>query len=432
MTKGSTADEISAVRGQLKALDLERQRLEVRLVELERERPQQSGTISQTATVTNNSPAAEKIALFRHLFGGRTDVFPARWENPKTGRSGYAPACANEWVRGVCGKPQIKCGECPNQAFIPLTNEVIECHLRGEDRVRPNGRGGDFVAGVYPLYFDDTCSFLAVDFDDESWASDARAFIATCRELDVPATLERSRSGSGGHVWLFFSKPVAAADARRLGTLLLTRTMNCRPEIGFASYDRLFPSQDSMPRGGFGNLIALPLQRHARENGNSVFVDDDLRPHDDQWAYLSSLRRLAPAEVEALIAKAEAEMPGGVTGVRLPVDDENADAPWKMTPSRRSQGHTVKEHVPAKVRVVLADQVYVDRTDLPSSLVAQLVRVAAFQNPEFHRAQAMRLPTFGKPRIVVYDYVDSGVPMLSRMALKRQSGCRSLGYEIGS
>jgi superfamily II DNA or RNA helicase len=400
MTKDVREEEIAVIRRQLAALDAERKRLEARLGELELAPIRKPIDAITTAPVTNNSPAPDKIALFRSLFSGRTDVFPVRWDNPKTGRSGYAPACANEWVRGVCGKPQVKCGECPSQSFIPVTNDVIECHLRGEDRLRVNARGGDFIAGVYPLFFDDTCSFLAVDFDDENWATDARAFIATCREVGISAAIERSRSGNGGHVWLFFSKPVAAANARRLGTLILTRTMNRRPEIGFASYDRLFPSQDSMPSGGFGNLIALPLQRSAREHGNSVFVDDELRPHDDQWAYLSSLRRLAPAEVEALIAKAEAEMPGGVTGVRLPVDDENADAPWKMTPSRRSQGHTVKEHVPAKVRVVLADQVYVDRTDLPSSLVAQLVRVAAFQNPEFYRAQAMRLPTFGKPRII--------------------------------
>ena len=163
-------------------------------------------------------------------------------------------------MRGVCGKPQVKCGDCPSQAFIPFTNEVIECHLRGEDRVRSNGRGGDFVAGVYPLFFDDTCSFLAVDFDDESWASDALAFIATCREFGVPAALERSRSGNGGHVWLFFAEPVARPMPVVSG-LAADTTMNRRPEIGFTSYDRLFPSQDTMPSGGFGNLIALPLQR---------------------------------------------------------------------------------------------------------------------------------------------------------------------------
>jgi superfamily II DNA or RNA helicase len=404
MSAREDRNEIDAIHRQLAAIDVERQGLEHRLRELEQPRiataPALQPAVAQEPTVTNASPATDKIALFRRLFGGRTDVFPARWDNPKTGRSGYAPACANEWVRGVCGKPQVKCGDCPNQKFIPVTPEVIECHLRGEDRVRPNGRGKDFVAGVYPLLFDDTCGFLAVDFDDENWSSDALAFIGSCRDCDVPVGLERSRSGNGGHVWLFFSEPVAASDARRLGTLLLTRTMNRRPEIGFKSYDRLFPSQDSMPSGGFGNLIALPLQRHARELGNSLFVDDDLRPHDDQWAFLSLQRRMTSTEVSSVIAKVEVEMPGGATGVRLPVDDENADEPWKMMPSRRPQAQPSKEPMPEHVDVVLGDQVYVDRSGLPSSLVAQLVRVAAFQNPEFYRAQAMRLPTFGKPRII--------------------------------
>lgn len=405
----STNGEVAAIRKRLAEIDGERLGLQQRLKELEAaELTANTGALKATAAsatsaippVTNNSPAADKIGLFRRLFGGRTDVFPVRWDNPKSGRSGYAPACANEWVRGVCGKPQVKCGDCPNRAFIPVTPDVIECHLRGEDRIRPNGRGGPFVAGVYPLLFDDTCYFLAVDFDDESWTKDALAFIATCREVDVPAALERSRSGNGGHVWLFFSEPVAAADARRLGTLLLTRTMNRRPEIGFKSYDRLFPSQDSMPAGGFGNLIALPLQRQARESGNSVFVDKELRPHEDQWAYLSNLQRVSSPEVSALISKIEAEMPGGATGVRLPVDDDNADEPWKMTPSRQPRRPPVAEPVPSDINVVLADQVYVDREGLPSSMVAQLVRIAAFQNPEFYRAQAMRLATYGKPRII--------------------------------
>jgi hypothetical protein len=197
-------DEASRIRAQLEAREIERLRLEARLREIESEQ-EPSPPSSLAATVTNGSPAADKVALFRKLFAGRTDVFPARWVNPKSGRSGYAPACANEWVRGVCGKPQVRCGECRNQSFIPVTDEVIEAHLRGEDRVRHNGRG-DFIAGVYPLLFDDTCRFLAVDFDDESWSSDALAFLASCRELGIPAALERSRSGSGGHVWLFFRR----------------------------------------------------------------------------------------------------------------------------------------------------------------------------------------------------------------------------------
>lgn len=407
MTANSTSTEIASIRRRLAEIEQERLTLVRRIGELESEQKAAAEAPAAVAspravtpTVTNSSPAAEKITLFRRLFGGRTDVFPVRWDNSKTGRSGYAPACANEWVRGACGKPQVKCGDCPNQKFIPVTPDVIECHLRGEDRVRPNGRGGDFVAGVYPLLFDDTCKFLAVDFDGNNWSGDALAFMATCRELDVPTALERSRSGNGGHVWFYFSEPVAASDARRLGTLLLTRTMNKRPEIGFKSYDRLFPSQDSMPSGGFGNLIALPLQRQAREAGNSVFVDDDLRPHDDQWAYLSTLPPLGNVDVSALVDKLETEMPGGATGVRLPVDDENADEPWKISPSRRPRRPPIADPAPKQVDIVLADQVYVDRGGLPSSLVAQLVRLAAFQNPEFYRAQAMRLPTYGKPRII--------------------------------
>lgn len=401
MNENQSDDEMASLRQRLAALDLERQQLDRRIVELERiMKKEWTASAAPAPAVNRDSSSADKVGLFRRLFLGRTDVFPVRWENPNTGRSGYAPACANEWIRGVCGKPKIKCGECPNQAFIAVTNNVIERHLRGDDGVRPNGRGRDFVVGVYPLLFDDTCGFLAVDFDGEDWPRDTLAFLQACRELDVPAALERSRSGNGGHVWLFFSEPAPAADARRLGTLLLTRAMNQRPEIGFTSYDRLFPSQDTMPSGGFGNLIALPLQRRARDSGNSVFIDDDLNPLDDQWAFLAGLRRISPSNLAALITKAEAEMPGGATGVRLPVEDENADEPWKMTPSRRRTQTLARDLLPEQIDIVLADQVYVDRTGLPPSTVAQLVRIAAFQNPEFYRAQAMRLPTFGKPRII--------------------------------
>jgi superfamily II DNA or RNA helicase len=400
-------DEVRFIRERLDALERERMRLELRLRRIEQGRNVTKPMPLSEPTVTNTSPAADKIALFRNLFAGRIDVFPTRWENPKSGRSGYAPACTNEWVRGVCGKlrgqgdrkPRVRCGECPNQAFIPVSDETIECHLRGEDSIRRNGRG-DFVAGVYPLLSDDTCRFLAVDFDGESWSRDALAFVASCGELGVPAALERSRSGNGGHVWLFFADAVPAAEARRLGTMLLTRTMNRRPEIGFKSYDRLFPSQDNMPSGGFGNLIALPLQRHARENANSVFVDDELRPYTDQWAFLSTLRRLSSAEITGVLAKAEADMPGDLIGVRLPVDDENADEPWKMPPSRQRRVQPTKEPLPDCIEIVLADQVYVHREGLSPSFVAQLIRLAAFQNPEFYRAQAMRLPTRGRPRII--------------------------------
>jgi hypothetical protein len=281
--------ELVRIRQRVTDLKAEQAGLEARLASLE-----QLSAIDQVgrrssfegAPVTNNSPASDKITLFRRLFAGRPDIVPVRWENRKTGRAGYSPACSNEWARGICGKPKVKCGECPHQAFIPPSDEIIERHLRGGD-----ARSSDFIAGVYPLLSDETCWFLAADFDKEAWAEDARAFLETCRDKGIAAALERSRSGNGGHVWVFFCEPISARTARQMGAALITETMERRPEIGFSSYDRFFPNQDTMPLGGFGNLIALPLQRRAREVGNSVFVDEDLNPYEDQWAFLSTLPR---------------------------------------------------------------------------------------------------------------------------------------------
>ena len=395
-------EEIVRVRARLHALDSERIALEARLDELERQPSLfpcaeiAPSNINAIAVVTSASPSAEKVSLFRRLFAGRVDVFPVRWENRKTGKGGYAPACANEWLKGICNKPQIRCGECPNQAFISVSDEIIERHLRGGDGAR--SLGGDFVAGVYPMLLDETCWFLAADFDKENWADDALAVLETSLAKGVPAALERSRSGNGGHVWIFFSAPISARVARQLGAMLITATMERRPEIGFASYDRFFPSQDVMPIGGFGNLIALPLQRRAREKGNSLFVDRALCPYEDQWAFLSSVPRLSAESAYKIVGEAEAR--GAVLSVRMPVDEEDAVEPWKMTPSRRREPGSIGAPLPAKVTLTLADQLYVDRMELPSAMVARLVRVAAFQNPEFYRAQAMRLPTFGKPRII--------------------------------
>ncbi|WP_343504774.1 MULTISPECIES: TOTE conflict system archaeo-eukaryotic primase domain-containing protein [Roseobacteraceae] len=394
--KSDIEAELARVRVRLVELDAERAQLQREVAALEKHlaaEPAVQRPSVERSSVTNASPPHAKIDLFRRLFAGRPDVFPVRWENKKTGRSGYSPACSNEWVNGICGKPRVKCSECPNQKFIAPEKGVIERHLRGQD-----GRGANFVAGVYPLLSDDTCWFLAADFDKASWAEDAVAMLDTCRVKGIPAALERSRSGNGGHIWIFFSEPVSARLARQLGSILITETMDQRPEIGFASYDRLFPNQDTMPLGGFGNLIALPLQNGARMLGNSVFVDRNMLPYDDQWAFLSSLQRMTAAEVTGLVDAAERS--GRVLGVRMPVEDEQADEPWKMSPSRRSSLRRMDPPILQTIKVTVADQIYVARSGMPSALATKLVRLAAFQNPEFYRAQAMRLPTFGKPRIV--------------------------------
>ena len=340
------------------------------------------------------APASEKIALFRSLFRGRDDVYPRRFESRTTGRSGYAPACAHEWVRGICEKPRVKCADCVSRRFLPVTAEVMRWHLSGRDDA-----GLPFVAGVYPLLLDETSYFLAADFDKATWRDDALAFANACRARSLPAALERSRSGQGAHVWIFFEEAIPATLGRRLGAHVLTEAMESRPGIGFDSYDRLFPNQDTLPQGGFGNLIALPLQREARTHGNTVFLDDQLEPFPDQWAYLASLRRATRADVEAIVQ--DAERRGRILGVRLPPDDDDDRTPWVARPLRRqSYAHVASEHVPATLEVILANQIYVPKQDLAPTLRTRLLRLAAFQNPEFYKAQAMRLSTHATPRVI--------------------------------
>lgn len=241
---------------------------------------------AHTAPVHAHSSAQEKIELFLSVFKGREDVYARRYHSTKTGKSGYTPVCKNEWVNGLCDKKKHKCPECPNREFKPLTAEVVKAHLIGRDPLCRD------VVAIYPMLEDNTTWLLAADFDEENWQLDVAAFCKCCKDMGLVPAVERSRSGNGAHVWFFFSEPVAAVDARRLGTSLLTRTMAHRHELSFSSYDRLFPSQDTVSKGGFGNLIALPFQGQAQKDGNSLFVDDSFVPYLDQWAFLSSLPKI--------------------------------------------------------------------------------------------------------------------------------------------
>jgi hypothetical protein len=303
-------------------------------------------------TITTKSSAEEKVTLFRNLFRGRDDIHAVRWEG-RNGKTGYSPACRKVWDNSL----QRYAVE-PKEYFA-LTDQVIHHHLTGK-----------LTCGIYPLLIDETCWFLAADFDKATWRDDVGAFLQTCTEWKVPAALERSRSGRGGHVWIFFEAPLPASLARQLGAAILTATMERRHQLGLDSYDRFFPSQDTMPKGGFGNLIALPLQRIPREQGNSVFLDDGFNPYPDQWAFLSGIRRMGFAEVGRVVKVTEQN--GDLIGVRQSVtDDEAAEDPWTLPPSRKRKDEPISGPLPPKVRVVRSNLVYVEKEGLPSATLVK-------------------------------------------------------------
>ncbi len=325
----------------------------------------------------------EKVALFRRLFRGRDDVWALRWESKTSGKSGYSPACANEWQLGICGKPRIKCVDCAHRQLIPVSDLVIYHHL-----------AGTHTAGMYPLLEDDSCYFLAVDFDEAEWQKDASAFMRSCDELGVPAALEISRSRQGAHVWIFFASRVSAREARRLGTAIISYTCSRTRQLRLGSYDRLFPNQDTMPKGGFGNLIALPLQKRPRELGGSVFVDMNLQPYPDQWAFLVSVIPMNVQDIEPTILRA--------TGSIHPLDvnfinEEDLGTPWE---EKKSSGNRLNIAVTEPLIITLANQIYFEKAQLPQALVNRLIRLAAFPNPEFYKAQAMRMSVWNKPRVI--------------------------------
>jgi superfamily II DNA or RNA helicase len=369
-------DEIAALRAENARL--------IALLEAHGIEWRQPPELQRTELAQEASPLsiAEKLALFRRLFRGCDDVYPVRWESRK-GHSGYTPACANEWREGLCDKRAVKCSECSHRQLLPLTDPVIYDHLAGQHTI-----------GVYPLLRDDHCHFLAVDFDEAEWRQDALAFAQSCDALDVPVALEISRSGEGAHAWVFFAERVLASDARRLGAALISHTCARTRQLRLSSYDRLFPNQDRMPKGGFGNLIALPLQKTPRAHGRSLFVDRDWHAYPDQWTFLASVRHMDPRDIEPTILKAV----GGAQSLDVSfIDEEDLAQPWKppTPPSTRLSGP-----LPKQIRITLANGLYLEKAPLPQPLTNRLIRLAAFQNPDFYRLQAMRLSVWGKPRVI--------------------------------
>ena len=333
--------------------------------------------------VNKTSDSLTKISLFMSLFKGRDDVYAKRWENKNKSTSGYSPICLNQWQAGVCGKPKISCSKCENKLYAALDEDIIENHLRG-----------NLVVGIYPMLQDETCCFLAMDFDEADWKSDISALREVCTEFNIPVAVERSRSGKGGHVWFFFENRLSAALARKFGTVLLTVSMSRRHEIQFKSYDRLFPSQDTMPKGGLGNLIALPFQKAARKKTNSEFVDDNFQSYDDQWAFLSTIQKISENRLENFISELS---DGHELGVLKKDEEEETEKPWETSKKRvRLQ----KNDFPKNLNIVKANMLFIPKAGISQRALNRLKRLASFNNPMFYKRQAMRLSTYGHDRVV--------------------------------
>ena len=373
----------------------ERQQLIERIKELEAENAElrkrlgeDIAPFEQKPTVKKRLSLEERVELFRSLFKGREDVFARRWFSKASGKSGYQPVCKNEWHRQLCDKPKQNCSDCPNRQLLPLTYSDFYNHLEGKKE------NGSDIIGLYVLKEDNTCHLLCADFDDKNcehgYQDDVLEYVGVCKSWGIPCSIERSRSGNGAHVWIFFETPVMAAKARRLGNIILTEAMNRNGKIGFKSYDRFFPNQDTLPEGGFGNLVALPLQGKARKNGNSVFVDEQFEPYTDQWEYLLKVEKLTEASLEDILKRNANTQPLGE------LSKTSEKKPWETPAATKIE----RTDFSSEIVITRSNMLYIPLSQLTPKVLNHLRRIASFRNPEFYKRQAMRYSTYSTPRII--------------------------------
>ncbi|MCR5400023.1 MAG: DEAD/DEAH box helicase family protein [Treponema sp.] len=374
--------------------------------------------------VSRTSSPQEKINLFKSLFAGRQDVFALRWQNSKSGKSGYSPVCANKWLSGKCDMKKYSCSTCPFKLPVRLNDKYFYNHLAGKDELARD------VIGLYPLLPENLCRFLVIDFDAhvpkaqtsitsthandqrsyghvpkssaaENWKSDILAVHKTSSGLNIPSYMEISRSGNGGHLWFFFEDNLSAPLARNFGSAILKLAMQKRHSISFESFDRMFPNQDEIPKGGYGNLIALPLQGKAVKEGHSVFVDDDFKPFDDQWRFLSSINKVDEKSIRNAIRKIN-----NLVSDFVEKDESELESSGRINTKvdfnkfDHKNTFLTQNDFPVKVKITLSNYIEIEKTGITERALGILRRTAVFLNPEYFKNLRMHLPLYNIPRFI--------------------------------
>lgn len=355
------------------------------------------GRVEQEKNNQENISSEEKVKIFMEIFKCRTDLYAKRWTSNKTGKSGYSPVCKNEFSTYKCDKPRVKCSECPYRELLPLTEDVVLKHLKG-----------DITIGIYPLLPGDLCNFLAIDFDKKTYEKDVIAFWNTCDELGIPIYVEKSRSGNGAHVWIFFEESISARNARKMGNILLTKTME-KASLDLDSYDRLFPNQDTMPKGGFGNLIALPFQGESSKSGNTVFVDKYFEVQEKQLNILTNIKRMKSDEIYEFIDKYKE-------------DDYKEPEIEEISDDDIPKKDNIKDIIFSNnVECIIENQIYIKKLKILPNEITYLKRLASFTNPKFYELQKLRMPIFYKttPRIISCFEEDDRFLILPRGCLEK-------------